>query len=573
MRLLLLSLFAASQLAQAQVNPRDSAIQFHNLFMRALPDAVRQQDSAKYLHLTPDQNLIDAWNAGSLSDAMQAAAKSNIESLLQATPADSGERSDIDVILRRKPITMVIVPGIFGEFIKTRAFEDILSLKSSFAKDFKKIVDQALARGDANAKDTTYSLDAMKPVEVALADQAPWYANPLFGETTQGLIQAGSIDDAAGKPLVRVVLLFTPSGSLETLGPLKDRAAVMNQRLQKYLALTGNQDLVLVGYSRGTTYALEMLAQAKKNNLAYLNRVKGMVALGGVIWGSTSADDMTNPNSPMSNTVTATKKLMEELKTGDQYPLASEERNAIVAENFRAYDRFFGVMRANSRPADLSWNSLRTMFEDGPLNSAFGINLMGTNIFLFRTLAKLGLNHMVTEYHDNIRRAKILVQEALTGAGQLSTAERMAWWQDRSLSLPVSPYYYSLTAAVADPDSSAVEKAAFDNPLTYANRSFEDMFLMQTGRDYTKASGVKLNDSQVAVPQAMFLPNVISNTNGNLGPLKTQFLGTLGTHHWGAALRIVFEMRDGRTSPYPRTAMLKALAAKVILDNQQQALR
>ena len=43
----------------------------------------------------------------------------------------------------------------------------------------------------------------------------------------------------------------------------------------------------------------------------------------------------------------------------------------------------------------------------------------------------------------------------------------------------------------------------------------------------------------------------------------------MGTHHWGLALPIVFDMRDGRENPTPREAMLKAMAAKIAFDIEQ----
>jgi hypothetical protein len=77
------------------------------------------------------------------------------------------------------------------------------------------------------------------------------------------LIDAASIDDANGKPLVKVILFNTKLGSLESLGDNGKRAEIFNRRLAKYLQLTGDQNLVFLGYSRGTPLALEMVAQAK----------------------------------------------------------------------------------------------------------------------------------------------------------------------------------------------------------------------------------------------------------------------------------------------------------------------
>ena len=126
-----------------------------------------------------------------------------------------------------------------------------------------------------------------------------------------------------------------------------------------------------------------------------------------------------------------------------------------------------------------------------------------------------------------------------------------------------------MTAAMANPEASELEKSIFDGPLGYSKRSYDDLMLLQNRLDYESLGKISLNDSQVSVAQAMFLPEAAASLNSANSGLKTQMLGTLGTHHWGLALRIVNAMKDGRTNPFPREALLKALAAKVALDEKK----
>ncbi len=74
-------------------------------------------------------------------------------------------------------------------------------------------------------------------------------------------------------------------------------------------------------------------------------------------------------------------------------------------------------------------------------------------------------------------------------------------------------------------------------------------------------TGVSLNDSQVAVYQSLFLPEVIKNLNPQNAGLSMESLGLLETHHWGVALQVVNKMKDGRKNPFPRERVLLALAA------------
>jgi hypothetical protein len=198
------------------------------------------------------------------------------------------------------------------------------------------------------------------------------------------------------------------------------------------------------------------------------------------------------------------------------------------------------------------------------LQAALNIDLVGSNIFLFDAvigILKMDLNASV------IQRLKNLVNAALVGIDQLRTDERIKWW--KSANLPESLTYYGLTAIMPNPADSELSNLMFNSNVAFARGSFEDQFLLKGRNDYYVASGVRANDSQVAIPQAMFLPNAIHTLNPALPPLKTQFLGTIGTHHWGAALEIVFAMKQGQTNPFPRAALMKAMAAKVAFDLQK----
>ncbi|MEQ1723843.1 MAG: hypothetical protein ABL930_11750, partial [Pseudobdellovibrio sp.] len=120
--------------------------------------------------------------------------------------------------------------------------------------------------------------------------------------------------------------------------------------------------------------------------------------------------------------------------------------------------------------------------------------------------------------------------------------------------------YLSLAAAMVDPDKSDAEKSIFESREGYSD-SLDDKSLLENKRAYEKLTGVQLNDSQVAVHQSLFLPNVIAHLNPQNAGLNIKTLGLLQTHHWGVSLQVVNKMKDGRLNPYPREKVLIALAA------------
>lgn len=523
----------------------DSAKQFHELFWQALPSDMQKDPAAKLLHFVPDDSILKAAQATSISQAMDLVKDTTVDTLSAAT-AKLGEPHSWNAraALKKTPLTVVIVPGIFGEFIRVRPFEDIFARPSQYRDEYNQRIDQA---SKELAYDPSYSSATLQEEPTSL----------------KTLVQVGSIDDVSGHPLVKVVFLYPAYGSLETLGDLHARAAMLNRRLEKYLKIMGPQNLVFVGYSRGTTFALEMLSQAKKNQASWLKEVKGLIGLSGVVWGSTSADQTADPKEPMYQTVRDTQALSDalELLTPD---MTFYQKVKAKLYNVKVIAQFAARMAQRAKNGS-SLDITKIVTSKYPLlASALHIDFMSSSIFLYQALDRIVFKNPDS---SSIQKAKNLINAALVGVDQLRTEQRLDWW--KTADLPDSVTYYGLTAIMPNPQDSELSQQMFKSDVAFAQGSFEDQFLMKGRNDYLKASSLKANDSQVAIPQAMFLPNVIHSINPSLPPLKTQFLGTIGTHHWGAALKIVFDMQGGKTNPFPREALLKAMAEKVALDQMR----
>jgi pimeloyl-ACP methyl ester carboxylesterase len=552
LQLMLRTPHAWAQEASSAATPAET---FHRLFFDALPEAARTQPDARYLHFLPDQNLLNAEQAASIQDAIAYTRGSSVESLAKATEAKKLEpvlAGEVNNVLRRHPLTMVIVPGIFGEFIQVRPFEEILGRNSKFKNDFVGLVQKRKAAHDANAIDLGYSSEEAGDVAFGLDE----------------LVHVGTIDDRDGQPLVRVALLYPRFMSLETLGDSAERAKLFNRRLAKYLALTGQQDLVLVGYSRGSTFALDMLAQAKKENAPWLKNVKGVVSLAGVVWGSTSADQTKDLRLQTSQGLEAMRVYSKSLQT--RPPSLFGLPSALKAN----YDADVRVAQSLAKiagapaPQPLTSESgvVALPGQDSQFETYMQLDAVGPFSLFSQGLGNLGYKNPLN-YWGRVERRKVAIDAALMGIDQLRTDVRIDWWKKHTL--PSHVTYYTISAAMANPNGSGFERSASQGALSYTPNSVEDNMLWKNWAGYVQGSGLMLNDSQVAIPQTMFLPNFVSRLNPEQEPLKTQFLGVMGTHHWGMALKVVFPMRDGRTNPVPREALMKALAAKVAFDLDQ----
>lgn len=538
------------------------AQKFERIFLQqvkaAKGSATNQQVRDTFLQ--PDASLQEANQASSIEQAMGKGNASTLSKMAAATgnslPAGAGDSSGAEMP------TMVIVPGVFAEFIKTRAFEEIFEKPSKTKNDFIDKVQEAREKGSADASD---SVSLLK--------------NYQQGKTRKDFETKVDLEDVLhvgetevnGKK-VKVVLLGTPFGSLESLGDGKERAAIFNRRLEKYMAVTGQQNIALVGYSRGTVLGLEMLAQAKAANKPWVKNVKGMVSLGGVVWGSCLADDaMTNPDSPthklvqdLMGTINGMELIPEGASVAEAARIALANKARIAA--FAARAGAAKVEEAAGSPFSVpSSADLRSLVNVDPTSIA------GMTIALAQDL---GIEHPVTDYNKNIERFRYFVGELMASMKELSSEARQEWWKKRDV--PTSLTYYSMPGAMANPDAPraerAMEKRMFENPLSYGSGSFDDVSLLGNRKTYEKLCGSKTNDSQVSVVQASFLPKVVKELNPKNAGIKTKFLGVAGTHHWGLALREVNRMQGGERNGFPREALLQALAQQIANDMKPGAI-
>jgi hypothetical protein len=509
------------------------------------------------LSYVPDDAVLRALKATNVDEMLEAVKLGSLRTLRDATvAAPAAKAGDLDS-LSGHHLTIVIVPGVFAEFIKNRAFEDVLEQPSLSRRAFEELVNKAHRDGNAAATDHSLLLNDYDPAKTEEQSAKEFLLSDL--------ISMGELDVHGAK--VRVILFNTPFSSAESLGDNESRAKIFIRRLDKYLALTGaDQKLAFVGYSRGTPLGLEILAQAKAANKPWVANVRGMISLSGVVLGSSLADDATyNPESPtkiLLEGVQATNASLEKYPEG-QYPGLLLDRGIARANEVK-----WAAFGAKALPVVAKMN------QGSPLDMVKNLAAVDPRapLGIFLSMWKnIGLNHWNKSYNANIDRFGHFVGQLITAAHELSGAARVKWFQTHEL--PRNVTYYAITAAMANPDSTdESEKPLFGNPLAYGlgtngAHSYDDVMLVQNRKDYEKISGgIRLNDSQVSVIQAAFPAGVIERLNPANAGLKAKFLGTTGTHHWGMALREVNKMHAGEVNGFPREALLRSLAIQVMLD-------
>lgn len=533
-------------LSFAHAGDLEDATQFHQIFLQevvSVNPSVAQKE-LKSLHLIPDATLLKALSSDSVEKAMIKIQGGLLEALMKATPQ---RMEPLSLLLPPNDLTLVLVPGVFAEFIKNHAFEEVFERPSPLREKFKEQVTRAGAMASVNL---IQNYKAGVPLSA-------WATPRRLDE----VILMGQVQ-VAGRP-VRVILFDTEFSSMESLGDARERAALFNSRLEKYLQLTGAQKMALVGYSRGTILGLEMLAQAERANRPWVKDVKAMISLSGVVFGSSLADSAyEDPKASMNKILMGLKETADSLEYRHEGSIFDRQNRGIALRNMsrwtdylaHAASEFFEMTRGNKSAT--ATDSVMSLFNIDP-RAPFTIASRMAEI--------LGLLNPVEDYNQNIDRFRYFVDQLLASVKELTSRARIDWWTKNEI--PKNVTYYAITAAMANPDASVFEKELFENPLSYGRGSYDDITLLQNRVDYEVLSKVALNDSQVSVVQAAFLPEAIGQLNAGNKGVKTKFLGTAGTHHWGMALREVNKMVGGEVNGFPREALLRALAIQVLIDN------
>ena len=446
-------------------------------------------------------------------------------------------RENIRDDLRSRPPTFIIVPGIFGEFIANAPFDVVATnAASTFAR--------AHRAGLATQTDTVYDIADLGPKELPLGD----------------LVSIGSLDDEQGAPLVNVILLNPLWGSLETVIAHPEATAIYLQRLDRVFAqipAEATADLYILGYSRGGPLGLDMLVDARRHAdlHPWAERLRGFVSLGGVLFGSELADQaLNNGDSADYRLLAEFQALADELEAdheGDSDVERLEHKMANTGRWIEAAAEIADILAAP--PQSHPGLSREPLSGDIP-------KLSTMTSLLNSVVSELFLADQKGEYFNDVERFKILIRATRGGLNELSTAQRTSWWRNNTL--PSDLTYFALTGTMAGMTRESGPDALFGS--AYYGRDTGDFTnLRNSYYSLSLLSGVELNDSQVTVPKGRFWPRLSRQLNPAQQPYEAQFLGVLGSHHWGVALTEGVEPAQGKTNEFPRTVLLEAIAAYV----------
>lgn len=511
-----------------------AALEFRRIFATHAATQYSEDQIQKLIFL-PNSAILDRPSAGqsSVTDVLTQH-RSQLRTIMPSQLFEEARRipHPEPFLHPRQPVTLVIIPGIFGEFIDHIPYEEIFRNKASrLARDW------AAAAEGADDTDPVFDLASMELVEKPLDE----------------LVAVASLDDEAGEAETRLILLKAPKTSLESLGTLKESAAIYQRRLTKILKrLPLSGPIYVMGYSRGLNVGLELVSGTDVQTYPWMKDVRGLIGLGGVTYGSAVADRALHPDRPEGLMLQRIEQLARELEV----PAADSNAVGTAALMLRNTARWAAAVRDL---ADLSRG----------MTSPSGLALENIHSdaldpgFLVRTFRDLALESFqldrpFSDYARNIRRFQLFVREAREGIESLGTESCLKWISTHTL--PARLHYYAITTTMPDPTTESQGPSALTgNTLAFEPTGLDYRGLRASYYSYLEESGMSLNDSQISLDRSPFWPELHQLANPQQKPFESTLLAILGTDHWGMAFPVAFETASGKVNPFPRTLLMKTL--------------
>eukprot|EP00127_Corallochytrium_limacisporum_P002479 Clim_evm36s128 gene=Clim_evmTU36s128 len=456
---------------------------------------------------------------------------------------------------RKEPLTLFLFSGLGHEMILQAPYEDIFSNpNAAFKAQWEEMVKDHIDQGDL--WDFTHSLQKLGTKRVALDE---W-------------CRVTSLDDPdePSRVLVRLILIRSQIGSVESMGCNRDSGIQYCRRINKICRLLGKvpDDMIFIGYSRGLPLALNMAVIANEENqkdwYPWHKNLRGIVSLGGPIYGSEMGDAAQKDESePINHVLRTLEQLLQDLDYGDDD--VAEGKGGFGAHTYGAVKgtvvNTAAIAKAAARlsraPVKIEENFLNEGFTASSIPHVTPFMTMINQLFF----QNFNASAPIAEYYKNMRRWKVLGNRILETAWNLSTEGSEDFW--KKYTVPENYLYFSVIGTMGDAvTESSVIPEMTHNQTCYDAKSSDYLVSRLQWYDLKRfAKNMPLNDACVTVNRATFWgPAIQQSLNPKQKPYKSHLVCLANVNHFGMGMQ--YAVQDSSAgSPFPRLAFLFALSA------------
>lgn len=483
--------------------------------------------------------------------------------------------------LKENPTIIVVLSGIFSEFIDSIPFQEVFYPKENPTQKYLK---------QLASKNPIWGMDYHDYLPNTTMDNLSLEEMGSKTVTLDELIRINmlQVDELS----IPTLFMETPRFSFESIGDQYKIAKHYVRRLEKFANLWQQNNqikrVILLGYSRGSTIGLEManLIKNKNSSHPFKTKLKGVISLGGVLYGTHLAQEALSSimNNGLKSTDPQNAKILFYLSTlannleyAQSNTYQNEElfrKSKIFLKNTMEWLKFFKNLGLELALGDVLEPNLdiKSTFNFQTFQEKVIQLILNTSSF--RSLDKnitleflqmllfnsFHLKSFYKEYDLNIKKFKITVDKIIISLQQITIDKRMAWWKKNKIPTK-NILYWPITAITTSANATPLSNHIINNPWTYVPNHLDDWLMRHCHDRLAKLSGSTLNDGQVFLPYAMFQDEL----NAQLNPyyVKNKIKGPipliLGVNHWGMAFPIVHPRTDSLMNAFPRKELLKSL--------------
>lgn len=446
------------------------------------------------------------------------------------------ESSQVQRDPEENPPLFVLIPELLAEIVAHAPLAEVTNNPNSpFTQEWQ---NQILKPSNARLTwDKSFNLSSLSTRPVPMSD----------------LVTTGSIEDEHGHTLANVMALRARMGSMESIGTPQESATMFLPRLEKFLRIMGTpQKIYLMGYSRGATIALEMLARATAHPdlFPWVSNMRGIISLGGVNFGSVVADNILTKGTPLNRIDASLVDLANSLEVDENGDSTADLAQKVARNTARWVTKGAGFVAAVA-----SFPVAQGFAKENPsLAIPARDALVDYTKDLF--INTFHLDKPVSDYFGNVRRFKHFVANVQKAIVALSTPERLQWW--RTHTLPQGVHLMSVAATMGDPwQPETGVWPLTKNPVAYDPGVFDFSLLRLSYYENVRNVGFRVHDGMVSAERAMFWPNLIENLNPQNINIPTHNLALFGVDHFGLMLESAAPRATGRKNPFPRALLMR----------------
>ena len=391
----------------------------------------------------------------------------------------------------------------------------------------------------------------------------------------ESLVDVYSIDDKNGKAIVNIVSFKTDIATFES-NELNDTVIPrFIKRISLIDSLIDLPNLYLMSHSMGSMRTLEIASRlhTSENPVEWFSRLKGIISISGVIWGSASGEVSTLEGEAFNILYESLAKIanIKEDKIRNKPQEALVEILSYVSGLARGFNQTYHSVSLEGinvsypvKPEILRLlNAINISLAKGAGSNSFIADHEPYSFVDYKLKEGLKVLNLKNHLNDGTLIVKIqrIIRNFKVKIEDTREKNRLKWFKNHTL--PSDIRYISLAATMPDPFSFILAKhdeKNLENKGFFYKNSPDYQLEKSSQYDTFFNDKIRISDGTTSYHHNLFLSRKHQKLNPMQESYKTENLGLFAADHLGIIIGSTTKGENSEFNKFPRITMLKALA-------------